>query len=345
MSEFLEEFLSENPADLPGGAGRGIFVAAFGKHPGWDDHLEENSAAPDLGVRTPSLVWTKSLLYEQGIGGNIDSGVWEKLDPAQRLQEFQHHFLWHGNTGMILGNLWSSLDGKGRARYPMVVAAHVVGTHRRWTIDTVFPRLAQLRDECRATESAREVNLALDRARADLRAAVAESGRSQSSISGLLSQFIRHPQFGGNHEGVLRVCYQLQGQIGPYARRKYSARELRNARSQELRVPAAGREPSEIFVAWIQLVRLYVDPAVPLLLIWPEGESWVDIIIGQPAPEDLACLRATPLRQPLASEVPFNMDPAFQTETKEKLEAMVRGDQPKVAGSLVSRLFGSLFRS
>ncbi len=344
MSDFVEEFLRENPGDLPGGQGRGIFLGAFGKHPGWDDHLEENAEAPDLGVRTPSLVWTKKLLYEQGVGRNIDSGYWEKLEPAQRLEEFRHHFLWHGETGMILGTMWSSRDGKGRARYPMVLATHAIGTHRRWTIGSVFPRLEQLRRECQATEKAADVSGLLDRARGDLRAAVADSGRSQSAISDLLAEFIRHPQFGADHEGVLRVCYQLQGQVGAYAPGRYSLREARSARSQELRVPAAGREAVPIFTAWTQLIRLYVDAAVPVLAVWPEGESWLDIVIGQPSPEDFAGLRTTPLHHPCVSDVPFNLDAAFRAQTKERLETMVRGELPKAGGSLVSRLFGSLFR-
>jgi hypothetical protein len=344
VSEFAEEFLNENPADLPGGQGRGVFLGAFGKHPGWDDHLEENSQAPDLGLRTPSLVWTKQLLYEQGVGRNIDLGTWEKLEPTRRLEGFQHHFLWHGATGMVCGTMWSSRDGKGRTRYPMVLAAHAIGTHRRWTVASLFPRLEQLRGECQATERAVEVASALERARVDLRGAVADSGRSQSSISDLLTEFVRHPQFGMDHEGVLRVCYQLESQVGPFAVGKYSVREARNARPQELRVPAAGRDAVSVFICWTQLIRLYVDEAAPVLVIWPEGESWVDILIGEPTPEDFACLRTTPLHHPCVSDVPFNLDPAFRTRTQSRLETLVQGDQPKSQTSLVSRLFGSLFR-
>lgn len=344
MSEFIEEFLRENPGDLPGSAGRGVFVAAFGKHPGWDDHLEENAQAPDLGVRTPSLVWTKRLLYEQGVGRNIDAGSWERLDSTQRLEEFGHHFFWHGDTGMICGVMWSSRDGRGRARYPMVLAGHAIGTHRRWTLGTLFPRLEKLRDDCRSTERAKEVGGFLDQARTELRSAVADAGRSQSLMSDLLGQFVAHPQFDTNHEGLLRVCYQLQGQLGVYARGRYNPREARSARSQELRVPAAGRDPVGVFLCWTQLIRLFVDDSVPVLIIWPDGESWADVIIGQPTPEDFACLRTTPLQHPFVSDIPFRLDAAFCEQTNARLEAMVRGETPKAGGSFVSRIFGSIFR-
>ncbi|HAV64548.1 MAG TPA: hypothetical protein DCY13_19540 [Verrucomicrobiales bacterium] len=343
MSEFLEEFLNENPREMSGGDGRSVVVAAFGKHPGWNDHLEENADALDLGVRTPSLVWTKSLLYEQGVGRNIDTGSWDKLDPGHRLEEFRHQFFWHGPTGKIVGSMWSSRDGKGRARYPMVLAAHAVGTHRVWTIDTVLGRLDSLRRECVESETARQVAAALDRTRADLRSAVAESGRSQRSLSPLLAEFVKHPQFGIEHEGLLRVCYQLQGQVGPYARGHYSLKGARSSRSQSIRVPAAGRDAVAVFTAWIQLIRLFVDPEVPVLLIWPERESWLDIIIGQPAPDDLVCLRISAIGHPCASDIPFNLDPAFRTEMRLRLDAMVRCEPLKPAGSAVSRFFGSLF--
>ena len=55
-----------------------VHVAAFGKHPGWDDHIEE------IGLDSDLLVKAKRLLYTEGIAGNIDSGAWEKLEPEKR---------------------------------------------------------------------------------------------------------------------------------------------------------------------------------------------------------------------------------------------------------------------
>src|SRR5262245_24203118 len=103
-----------------------LYLAAFGKHPGWNDHLD------DQGLDTDSLIAAKRLLYVQGISQNIDSGAWENLEqvpadaPTQavgRLDLFRHDFLWHmrqdGNSVMLAGRLWSSSDGKGRDKYPM----------------------------------------------------------------------------------------------------------------------------------------------------------------------------------------------------------------------------------
>src|SRR5262249_6263883 len=47
-----------------------VHVAAFGKHPGWDDHVE-------LGLDTTRLAEVRQWLYVEGIAGNVDSGAWD----------------------------------------------------------------------------------------------------------------------------------------------------------------------------------------------------------------------------------------------------------------------------
>ena len=121
MSEFYKKFLLEDPRRLGTGSGRQVFLAAFGKHPGWDDHISE-----DLGLETESLLMVKNLLYLQGIGGQIDRGEWDKLEPHQQVSGFKHIFVWQRGDQRIIGRMWSSSDGKGRTRYPMIVCAHCV---------------------------------------------------------------------------------------------------------------------------------------------------------------------------------------------------------------------------
>ena len=48
--------------------GSRVTLAAFGKHPGWDDHM------PGIGVDTELLAHLKQALYVRGIGKQIDSG-------------------------------------------------------------------------------------------------------------------------------------------------------------------------------------------------------------------------------------------------------------------------------
>jgi len=40
-----------------------LYLGAFGKHPGWDDHIE------DIGIDTDCLINIKRMMYFQGIEG------------------------------------------------------------------------------------------------------------------------------------------------------------------------------------------------------------------------------------------------------------------------------------
>src|SRR5436190_22220494 len=89
-----------------------LTLAAFGKHPGWDDHI------PGIGVETEALAHVKQAFYVGGIGGQVDAGAWEELEPEKRLDGFDHVFLWLRAGHILLGQFWSSTDGKGRPKYP-----------------------------------------------------------------------------------------------------------------------------------------------------------------------------------------------------------------------------------
>src|SRR5688572_26237113 len=166
MSDFYRRFLSEDVRKMGAPSGRQIFLAAFGKHPGWDDHVE------DLGLDSESLVYVKSRLYVQGIGGQIDSGAWEKLDDSQRLASFKHLLLWQRGQQFIIGRMWSSSDGKGRTRYPLIVCAHYAGVPLEWALAQVLPRLEQIEQACLSTNSAADVRGLLERHRSELRSAL-----------------------------------------------------------------------------------------------------------------------------------------------------------------------------
>src|SRR3954469_19188632 len=138
----LSRLLGASPKSAPA-----LHLAAFGKHPGWNDHLD------DLGLDTDALITAKRLLYVQGISQNIDSGAWDKLDESSdadtpgtigRLDLFRHDFLWHMPSIMLAGRLWSSSDGKGRDKYPMVLCAQVNDLPDRFASPIVLPFLAQV---------------------------------------------------------------------------------------------------------------------------------------------------------------------------------------------------------
>src|SRR6185369_2588129 len=116
MSAFAKQFLLEDARRLKADAQeRQVCLGLFGKHPGWADHI-------DLPLDTDSLNFAKTTLYVDGIGGQIDKGLWDQ-QTADNLIPFDHVFVWQRGNGVILGRLWASSDTSGRSRYPMIVCA------------------------------------------------------------------------------------------------------------------------------------------------------------------------------------------------------------------------------
>ena len=306
MSEFYKKFLYDDVRRLNPPSGRQIFLAAFGKHPGWDDHVE------DLGLETESLILARTILYVDGIGGQINAGAWEKLDPSQQLAEFKHLFLWYRPGQFLLGRMWSSSDGKGRTRYPMVVCAHCAGLPLPWAVNQVLPRLEQIEKDCLLTQSASDVRAILERSRAELRSAMDNVATDTSPpilSPTTLAEFVAHPALGPNQEGWLRIIYQMQSQMAAFAPGKLNLKgDLSSLRPQQIRVPRSHDALPAALLLWTRFFLSQVDPATPLLLTLPMEEPWLDVTLGEPASQELFCLRASPKALPLASEVPYNLD-------------------------------------
>jgi formylglycine-generating enzyme required for sulfatase activity len=322
MSDFFKKFLIEDPRRLSP-SGRYVGLAAFGKHPGWDDHVE------DLGLETESLNLAKTVLYVNGIGGQIDSGAWEKLEPAQQLPAFNHIFLWQRSGQILLGRLWSSSDGKGRTRYPMVVCAHFVGVPLGWALKQGLPALAELEEGCVKTTSAADVRALLGRKRAALREAVqAADGRGEyAPVSPEALHRILQPAARVRPEGFFRVLYQIQSQLGAFAPGNSNARSNPAAiRAQQIRVPAAAENPEEALLFWTRFFLRQVDASMPLLLALPLDADWLDVTVGEPESHEFFSLRASPRAVPMVSEVPYTLDSAFLTKAAAFIESFQRGE-------------------
>jgi hypothetical protein len=148
MSDFLKTFLRDRFEDEA--RPRECF-GIFGKHPGWDDHIE------DLPLPTSSMAMAKQLLYVQGIGSQISSGAWTRLTPETRLANFNHAFLWLRGSQFLVGRMWGSSDGKKRAHFPMVALFHGIALAPAGAVDSMLVRLEKVCADCRAARSAEQV--------------------------------------------------------------------------------------------------------------------------------------------------------------------------------------------
>ncbi len=310
------------------GAGQ-VFLAAFGKHPGWNDHIE------DIGIETEHLASLKQLLYVQGIGGTIDGGSWDNLSDAQRVAGFDHVLLCRTAGDIVVGRLWSSTDGKGRSRYPMVVCVQCSNLPLAWVLSEVLPRLAEVEARCKAVATAEEVTAITDQARRDLRdlaGSAADAGDGTFvACPATVAALADRPEMLDGHEGLLRILYQMERETSDYARGNYAA-AARNGtlRPIQIRVPACGDSPEEIIPRWLSFLFISLDPATEVWTMYRAGQDWLDIIIGDPAPNQFFCFQASKEALPLASEIPYTLDDAFRARANQLIDDAKTGKLEQV---------------
>ena len=297
----------------------GIFVAAFGKHPGWDDHID------DIGFETDVFVTVKRILYIQGIGGNIDSGSWDKLKEDQIIEEFKHVFFWYINGNLVVGRMWSSQDGKGRKSYPFVVCVQCGKLPIKWIFENVLPRLEKVEATCAATTSANDVRMAIQRAGQELRQLAQKCVTSPSPVIAYpdaVARLARHPEMGPNQEGLFRVLYHIEREVGRHRANSAGSMALR---STSLRIPTSQDVKLESILLWNSFLFNMFGKNTPMLILIPQRNNWIDIIIGEPTELQLYCLRASLKVIPLTSSIPYNMGSEFINQANKLIKDSLGG--------------------
>ena len=301
-----------------------VALGAFGKHPGWDDHLE------DLGLETEALLAARKLIYVQGIGGLIESGAWTHGDPDDAAPEFDHLFFWCSQPDFLVGRLWASRDGKGRDRYPMVICAHTTFLAPAQAAERIVPVLEKLHAACLATESAGEVRAALDVAREQLRGQLLTSTAPPplpSTRRAVAERIGVCPMT----DNAVRCWYALNSQLTGYASTKVTDDQRRLGPktvafpilSQQIRLPVDPTDIVPCVLFWREFVTMMVGKRVPVLLIHPLGSSWVDLIVGSPTPKQLFCFKASRKAIPPVNEIPYNLPDEIRDRATRELEAFL----------------------
>jgi hypothetical protein len=324
MKSFAKEFLRDEIAN-----GRGIFLGAFGKHPGWDDHID------DIGLETESLVTAKQMLYVQGIGGQI--GPWEKLDGGAQIP-FRHLFVWQRGDQVLVGRMWASSDGKKRTRYPMVVCAHCIGISVELVLDTLLAWLEELQLRAVATRSADDVRSMVAQFREGLRDWLNTQTTTSAEPAFDAETFFTEIDFATEQQRLIKSAWELRA--CSYANGKYKER----ARAAErIRVLASSVSPARSIQFWRRIIAAELDPSAPVLLAIPIDQYWMDMIAGEPSSADLFCLRASPRALSLSCDGIADPSAEFQSETRALFEHVASGDQGAFAGREQSSWMGRLF--
>lgn len=315
MKSFAKEFLRDELPDQ-----RQIFLGAFGKHPGWDDHID------DIGLETESLVAAKQLLYVEGIGSQI--GPWEKLEGGDQIP-FRHVFVWRREAQTLIGRMWMSSDGKKRTRYPMVVCAHCVGTELPVVLDVVLAWLEELQMRALTTHSPDEVRAMIAQFRDGLRDWLRTSDGPVSGEPFDAETFLNEIEFATEEERIVRTLWQLHE--GQYATRKYKPRGSRPA--EHLRVRSSSMSAARTIHFWQRISAALLDPSVPVLLAIPLDQYWMDVIAGEPSPGNFFCLRASIRALSFSADAAAEPPEAFREEARTILDQVAHPDPTTAIGA------------
>ena len=321
MNRFFKTFFSEVPASPTD-----LTIFAFGKHPGWDDHIE------GIGIDNETLAICRSVFYVHGIGGLIDSGIWEKSDPVQIVPEFGNLILWQGRRAFLSCRMWPSKDGKGRAKYPMIIGIYGGGVCLTRAFPMIVPVLERLEDECKMARTADEVRQVLENGRIRLKENIGTlSGShvvpplSSDEYGEMLAPNKAIPDATGWH----RILYTMQNQLEIFGLGHFSIRAMRpESGGQHLRVPLLNDSPTLSMLAWLRLLRGEIDPQVPVFVSTHHGRGWCDLLIGEPATNDFSFLKLNPEGIPYANDIPYNLGAEKEAELDQVLDAFRQRREP-----------------
>ncbi len=297
----------------------GLYLAAFGKHPGWNDHLD------DQGMDTEQLVEFKRRLYVEGIGGNIDAGTWAGDAETAETYPLRHILVWHDGASVIMARMWPSQDGKGRKAFPMIVCVQALGIDVQWALSTCMPLLERVENECRAAETAEQVIAALDSARQDLVRVSAgiQPVRVLDSIDcseGLRAVSSRIEVEGGK-DSVYRLMHRLVGMLGEPSPERNSGRAGMD-KPQHVRVPRGANQPEDAAWAWLRVLGGWGGR--PSLVIMPLRHKFIDLVIGPPGRGEFACLRTPESTIPLVTTITYSVDQSTRARFDEMLKPVSR---------------------
>jgi len=295
-----------------------LHLALFGKHPCWNDHME------DIGLATPSLLEFRRRLYYEGVSGRLDCGAWRDLPPEHRVETFDHELLWTGSTGVIFAVMWHSADAGGRAAYPMVAAAHFLTARLPAMVGPVFDALQQVAEDCRNAQDRQAVATAQstggERLIQAARKLVPMSAQTWDRTC--RENFLNHEGFGDSGDGFARLFYALT----EYQNLNSATR---NTFCYRLTDGGAGTESLNL---WQTLLRAQMDDSRSLLTIRCRASHWVDAMAGDFAAEEFFRLKAGSDEIPLVTDIPYSVPDELKEQTRMVLESFL--DDPEMVPKL-----------
>ena len=262
-------------------------LCTFGKHPGWNDHME------CLGLETDVLVSFHQDLYKQGIGRNI--GTWEELAKRNKtnLLPFNHDVIWQKNEHIILARLWHSRDGKGRDRYPMVTCVHTCSIPLWLLLKDIHPILLETERKYVAATSASEVlsifNYAKEQVknwRRDFQGTIPSAHELSPFEAFERLKHINPAQCDLN--GFSRILFAVENNL---SFKSGSITSTVSASLYPIRISINSSSFKDSAVVWTSFLNSQFKKETIRIYLFPTNFSWCDLIVGEPFVQEYNCIK------------------------------------------------------
>jgi hypothetical protein len=287
-----------------------IYLAGFGKHPAWDDHLD------DIGLETESLAITKLVIYSEGIASQISSGTWNQLEASGHALDFDHRFVWSRGDQSIVGGIWASADGKGRTLFPVIICVQCEARPQD-AVGRYLPPIERLSLTWKREKTRQGVFAARD-------LTFSEILSSFPSPPGAVFENVGEPDENTILPGLMSLLGGLKSVTGNEA----------EAVGVRLRLPGITRSPAENLSFWAGYADREANVQTACLTLAPAHRRFVDLLVGQPPARDFFCLRADEIALPLteAGSMP-GLPKRLELEAREYLRTFrlgsLKGASPK----------------
>ncbi|HVU64482.1 MAG TPA: hypothetical protein VHC70_10940, partial [Phycisphaerales bacterium] len=291
---------------LPGSRQARLSVAAFGKHPAWRDHIDEDVliAAP-----TDELRLLEGWLHGDTFEEFTSKSAINKLSP-DNLIPFDHLIVRSGPAGCSLTRLWASTDYSGRAQFPMAISVDADGFGVDDALRRILPALdacaarvreigTALRDRIDKEDAAHSGSLDVAPARKAVRDAV-EALRQQLGVvasapaekdpdaGALLRELRAHQDSGPGGQGLARVMYRLE-RLKPSDGGSRST--TRSQAARRWRLPRAAEADDQSVRRWLAFLSFLAPDVSMITLALPQGRAWVDLFVGDVGMGELERMR------------------------------------------------------
>jgi hypothetical protein len=325
-------------------------AAAFGKHPAWRDHIDEDALVHAATAELKFIeTWLHGSVFEEHLRRNTFAGM-----PGNDVIDLDHLVVRRLNTGTSLTRVWASTDYSRRSMFPMMVSVDAEGVGMHDALMEVLPALRNTAETIRASamslrstidasdhalagtvdtdETRRTVHAAMELLRTQLKNAANRLNQASDDLPAsdareLVQRLRASPESGPADTGLARVIYRLE----KLRASDQGARQAKPDSVRHWRIPRGTESAEECILRWAALLSCFTDPLLECTFAAPEHAQWVDLFTGTPDASSLEKLRLSDHAEPPENRAAYaSVDDVYIASVSTLLDQWIK-DGPRTA--------------